>query len=641
MKKFISIGLVFFATVVVAGSAAAQSTFAVTTYHYDTLRTGWNKQETTLTATNVNTATFGILQTVTLDDQVDAQPLIVPNQTIAGVTHDVVYVATESNTIFAIDASSGAKLFARNLGSPVPAPFGCGNNGPDVGITSTPVIDLTSQTLFVIAYVNGSPPIYQLHALNLSDLTDRVPAVTVSASHILSNGATFTFNAAVQRQRPALLEANGTIYAGFGSFCDFMDSTSRGWLLGWSASTLTPAPTNQLNDTQATSPTSFFLSSIWMSGYGIAAVGSDLYFTTGNSDCAWNVTPEVCPPTTTYDGVTNIQESVVQLRGDLTHIDGIFTPSNVASLDFGDLDLGSGGVLLLPPQSGNIVSLAVAAGKDGRLFLLNRNNLGGFTPGGPNKVLDTHQLQSCWCGPSWFTGSDAIGRVVTSQGSTLQTWQLQLSPSPKLVLEGTASIAPSGQDPGFFTSVSSNGTTAGTAILWAVGRPNAPTTTFVTLYAYAAATASGGILTPLFASTAGSWPNIMGNANIVPVVANGKVYVAANKSLTIFGILPASARAAPEIALQPSPIVSPESPHVITGTLLAVNGSTLTLQTRTGKSVKIDASQAMKNQRVGAPLSVGMVLTVQGSSIEGSGALLATSMYRAKGSSGGFWPPDR
>jgi hypothetical protein len=148
-------------------------------------------------------------------------------------------------------------------------------------------------------------------------------------------------------------------------------------------------------------------------------------------------------------------------------------------------------------------------------------------------------------------------------------------------------------------------------------------------------------LTQLFASPAGYWPKTGANANIVPVVANGKVYVAACRSLTIFGILPASARAAPEIALQPSPIVSSESPHVITGTLLAVNGSTLTLQTLTGKNVKIDASQAMKNQRVGAPLSEGMALTVQGSSIEGSGALLATSMYRAKGSSGGFWPPDR
>ena len=508
MKKFLSIGLLFFATVVVAGSAAARSPFAVTTYHYDNLRTGWNSNEKTLTPQNVNATTFGILKTVTLDDQVDAQPLVVPSQTIAGSTHDVVYVATEANTIYAIDASSGAKLVGRNLGSPVPKPLECGTNSAVVGITSTPVIDLTSQTLFVIAYVNGSPPIYQLHALNLSDLTDRVPAVTVAATHILTNGATYTFNAAVQRQRPALLKSNGAIYAGFGSFCDFSATTSRGWLLGWNASTLTPGTANQLNDTQATSPTSFFLSSIWMSGYGIAAAGTDLYFTTGNSDCNLYVTPVNCPATTTYDGVTNIQESVVQLRKDLTHIDGIFTPSNVVNLDKADGDLGSGGVLLLPPQSGNIVSLAVAGGKDGKLFLLDANNMGGFTPGGPNKVLDTHQLAGCWCGPSWFTGSDGIGRVVTSEGNFLQTWQLQLSPSPKLVLEGSGSIATGQlQDPGFFTSVSSNGTTAGTAIIWAVGRPTVPTEPTVTHYAFAA-TPSDETLTQLFSSPAELRPKV-------------------------------------------------------------------------------------------------------------------------------------
>jgi hypothetical protein len=629
MKKFLSIGLVFFATVVVAGSAAAQSPVAVTTYHYDTLRTGWNSNETTLTPQNVNATTFGILKTVTLDNQVDAQPLIVPNQTIAGSTHDVVYVATESNTIYAIDTSSGAKLLGRNLGSPVPKPLECGNNAAVVGITSTPVIDLTSQTLFVVAYVNGSPPIYQLHALNLSDLTDKVPAVTVAATHILTNGATYTFNAAVQRQRPALLESNGAIYAGFGSFCDFNATTSRGWLLGWNASTLTPGTANQLNATQPPSTTNFFLSSIWMSGYGIATAGTDLFFSTGNSNCNLYVTPVYCPATQTYDSVTNIQQSVVKIHGDLNSIDGIFTPSDAANLDMSDGDLGAGGVLLLPPQSGSIVSLAVAGGKDGKLFLLDANNMGGFTPGGPNKVLDTHQLAGCWCGPSWFTGSDGIGRVVTSEGSFLQTWQLQLSPSPKLVLEGSGTIATGQlQDPGFFTSVSSNGTTAGTAIIWAVGRPTVPTAPTVTLYAFAA-TPSDETLTQLFSSPAGYWPETGADADIVPVVANGKVYVAAYRSLIIFGIIPVPA--ASRIALQPIPIVSPESPNVITGTLLAVNGSTLTLQTHTGKNVKIDASQAMKNQRVGAPLNVGMALTVQGSSIEGSGALLATSMYRAKG----------
>jgi hypothetical protein len=614
---------------------------AVTTYHYDTLRTGWNNHETTLTATNFP-STFGILQTVTLDDQVDAQPLIVPGLTIAGGTHDVVYVATESNTIYAIDASSGAILLQRNLGSPVPAPFGCNNNGPNVGIDSTPVIDLAAQTLYVIAYVNGSSsPNYQLHAVRLSTLADMTGSpVTVAASHTLTNGSTFTFNATYQRQRPALLELNGNIYAGFGSFCDYKANLSRGWILGWSAKTLAPLLANQLNDRQATSPTSFFLSSIWMSGYGIAGSGTQLFFSTGNSDCNYYVRPVQCPPTTTYDGSTNIQESVVTLNGNLTQLLGTFTPSNVAALDMADDDLGSGGVLLLPAQSGSFPSLAVAAGKDGRLFLLNRLALNG---GGFNSaaILDTHQLDGCWCGPSFFTGAAGLNRIVTSHGSTLNTWQVQLSPTPYLVKEGTASIAAGQQDPGFFTVVSSNGTIAGTSIIWAVGRPG--NTTSVNLYAFAA-TVSGGTYKLLYSSPAGSWPNTGGNANIVPVVANGKVYVASNKMLTILGVPAEEELALGNAKLQiasplPVPPAAPNSHHLITGTLLAVNGATLTLQTRTGTSVKIDASQAAKNQQIGF-LSLGTPFTVQGSLINGAGALQATSIVRAKGS-GALWPLDR
>jgi len=322
---------------------------AVTTYHYDNLRTGWNPQETTLSAASFPT-NFGVLHTVALDDQVDAQPLLVPGLTIAGGTHDVVYVATESNTIYAIDASSGAILLSKNLGAPVPTPLGCSNNGPNVGINGTPVIDPVAKTFYVIAYVkgaNGAPPIYQLHALNLSTLADQPNSpITVAASHTLTNGSTFTFNATYQRQRPALLLYSGIVYAAFGSFCDFRADVSRGWLLGWNASTLAPLAANQLDDTQAVEigvNPPFFLSSIWMSGFGIASDGTYLYFTTGNSDCNFYVSPTQCPPASTYDGKTNIQESVVKITTNLTTIASIYTPSSVAGLDKFDTDLGSGG----------------------------------------------------------------------------------------------------------------------------------------------------------------------------------------------------------------------------------------------------------------------------------------------------------
>src|SRR5271169_1994967 len=197
----------------VGGLQAAGQT-AVTTYHYDNYRTGWNQKETVLTPTNVASSSFGLLQTVPLDDQVDAQPLVVPGvQITVGKnqgTHDVVYIATEGNTVYAIDIHSRTVLLSANFGTPVAYPLGCTNNGPNVGITSTPVIDLSSNTLYVMIYTqDAGGPAYRLHALDLGSLTDKVKPQVVSASHTLTDGTTFTFDATYQRQRPALLLANG------------------------------------------------------------------------------------------------------------------------------------------------------------------------------------------------------------------------------------------------------------------------------------------------------------------------------------------------------------------------------------------------------------------------------------------------
>jgi hypothetical protein len=157
--------------------AAAQT--AVTTYHYDNFRTGWNQNESVLTPANVGKTTFGLLQTVTLDDQVDAQPLVVPGVIITAGnsqgSHDVAYIATEGNTVYAIDVHSGTVLLSPNFGTRVLAPLGCNNNGPNVGINSTPVIDLTSKTMYVIVYTQDkSGPAYRIHALDLGSLTDKV-----------------------------------------------------------------------------------------------------------------------------------------------------------------------------------------------------------------------------------------------------------------------------------------------------------------------------------------------------------------------------------------------------------------------------------------------------------------------------------
>jgi hypothetical protein len=503
---------------------------AVSTYHYDNNRTGWNQNETVLTPANVGSASFGFLHHAALDDQVDGQPLVVPGVNITAGTHkgkhDVVYVATEGDTIYAVDVHTGGVLLSPNFGKPVPMPLGCNNNGPNVGINSTPVIDLASNTMYVIIYTSdANGPAYRIHALDLGSLTDKVAAQVIVASHTLLNGTAFKFNATYQRQRPGLLLANGNVYAGFGSFCDFGANLSRGWLLGWSAGSLTPLPANQVFDVQPSSPDNFFLSSIWMSGYGPAVDDSgNILFVTGNSDYSG----------TTYDGVSNIQESVVKVSPDLTTVLDLFTPRNQASLDQSDSDFGSGGVMVLPDQPGLKPHLAVAAGKVGTMFLLNVDHLGGYSTV-KNNVLAAYQIGGCWCGQSYFVDTDGIARVVSSGGRAVRVWKLATSPKPALTQVAISPYMVGGQFPGFFTSVSSNGTT--NPIIWALARPpNSSVLSPVYLYAFNPDATTGSTMTQLFKGVGGVWPNLGGDANLVPVVANGEVFVASNKELQIYGL---------------------------------------------------------------------------------------------------------
>jgi hypothetical protein len=636
MKRSAIIGLTIFPAIAVPTALAVAQQQAVATYHYDSQRTGWNYNETTLTPTNVGPTSFGVLFQIGLDDQVDAQPLVVPNQQItAGLTpgtYQVVYVATESNTIYAINAANGAVLLSRNLGTPVPMPLGCTANGPNVGINSTPVINVAAQTLYVVAYtlISGVPT-YQVFGLNLKDLTNNIPPVTVAASHTLSDGVTtFNFNAQYEHQRPALLGSSGIIYAGFGSFCDSFPGQSRGWLLGWQASTLAPLAANRLTDTLATG--SFFFSSIWMSGYGIAAApaSGNLFFSTGNSGPG------------TYDGVRNIQESVVNVDPQLVNLLGIFTPADENLLDENDGDLSSGGVLVVPTQPGPFPNLAAAAGKEGTMYLLNRGSLGGFTSGGPDNVLDKKTIQPCWCGLSYFTGPDGVGRVVSSGGNggtaQITVWKIQTSPTVAFVQEGAASPVVSGQDGGTFTTISSNGTQAGTSIIWATGRPTTVTPATVNLYAFAA-TPSSGKLTLLFSSPAGAWLNVTANADIVPVVANGQVYVASNKQLTIFGLGGGPFVGPAAAAAMPAALNTHERPHEITGVLEHADGPVLTLRTRAGKIAQVNDSDALRANQIGV-LVPGNAYTVEGTTYDTTGALRAQTVARAKASPA-IWPPDR
>ncbi|HEX3664426.1 MAG TPA: hypothetical protein VHU23_04245 [Rhizomicrobium sp.] len=599
---------------------AAQAQMNITTYHYDNNRSGWNSSETILTQSNVSSSTFGLLHTVLLDDQVDAQPLIVNNETINGSTHNVVYVATENNSVYAIDAQSGQIILQTNLGAPVPVddlPGRCNNNGPEVGIGSTPVIDTTTGTLYAIAYEfqNGTPT-YVLHALSLTTLADTITPVSISASGALGKGSTYNFNAGASRQRAGLLLSNGTLYAGFASFCDFVPEQSRGWVLGWNESTLGPLASNKLDNTRAKSPNDFFLTSVWMSGYGLAANSAgSVYFVTGNSDYSG----------TTFNKKTNIAESAAEMSPDLTTRLGLFTPSDHRDLDQGDIDFGSGGIMLLPSHSRKYPSLAAAAGKDGDMYLLDGDGL--------KKKFGTYQIGGCWCGPSYYEGTDNAGRIVTSGGNSVEVWTIGGKKTPSLTLGSQFSGIGGVQDPGFLTSVSSNGEKPGTAVVWAVGRPNDLNPAYVTLYAI---NPDNGA--ELFNETAGQWLNVYGNANIVPVADNGLVYVASDQMLTIFGLGGSAKADLPKIRHVDTRKPLSVGEHEIYGTVTAMEGASITVRRRSGVSMKINASVAKRTSRYAVP-SVGHALMARGM-IDKSGLMLANTIQHTKDHSA-LWPTDQ
>jgi hypothetical protein len=505
----------------------------------------------------------------------------------------------------------------------------CNNNTIHIGINSTPVIDRAMGRLFVVTYTaEGGNPTYRLHALNLTTLADMVAPPIVTASHTLNNGTTYTFQPGKNRQRAALLEANGKVYVAFSSFCDFFADVSRGWVLGWNATSLTALTTNQLNDKLATSTTNYFLSSVWMAGSGpaLAADGS-IFFSTGNSD-----------PDNSYDSANNLSESVVHLSGDLSRVIDFFTPSNVAPLEEFDFDLSSAGVLLLPPQSGSVPNLVVALSKLGVMFLLNQQNLGHFTPNGPDKVLGSYTMSQCWCVASYFKGSDGIARIATSAGNNIIIWKLQTSPTPALVQERSLASISTGQDEGFFTTVSSNGTQAGTAVIWAVSRPIDTNPAKVLLYAFDPATGS-----LLYSASAGTWP-APGDANIVPVVANGQVYVASTNQLAIFGRTTAPAAPAATLATQALSITTkavtqtPGGGNQVTGKVLSVNGAQIIIQQRSGAHVTVDAKPA-QDAFQSVRITKGEIVTAEGN-LDALGILHARTIVRAKPSPK-LWPPDQ
>ena len=258
----------------VSSQPAAGTPQDVLTYHGDNLRTGWFSSETLLTPANVNPTTFGWLATVALDARVDGEPLVARQQNITGQgIHDVVYVATENNSVYAVDAVSGAILWQRNLGTAVPYTYKDDDDNvyPIMGILSTPVIDRAAGAIYLVADVfNGSVDHFVLHALSLASGKDILKPAVVEFSHSLDDGTIWQFNPRYHLQRPGLLKANGNIYVTFGSNGDAIGAISRGSILAYSAATLTRQST-ALTDRLAISSNPYYLSAIWQSGFAPAA----------------------------------------------------------------------------------------------------------------------------------------------------------------------------------------------------------------------------------------------------------------------------------------------------------------------------------------------------------------------------------
>ncbi len=360
----------------------------VTTYHNDNQRTGQYLQEQTLTPLNVAQATFGLLAKLPVDGKVDAQPLVLHAVTMGdNAVHDVVYVATEHDSVYAFDAVSGAKLWQVTLLQSAETPSdvrGCNQVMPEIGVTATPVIDRAAGSLFVVAMSKDASGAYhqRLHALNLTTGAELAASPVSIAASVPGSGAPLTQNGQIvfdpgqYKERSALLLSQGVIYTSWASHCDIENYT--GWIIGYDESTLQQAAVFNSepsgNDGGALGRASF-----WNSNSGPSAdANGNLYAMSANGVFDTTLTPAGFPSGNDYGN--SILKLAPPHGGTMAVLD-YFTMYNANPESDQDLDLGSGGLLLLPDQadaSGNARHLAVGAGKDANLYVVDRDNLGKF-----------------------------------------------------------------------------------------------------------------------------------------------------------------------------------------------------------------------------------------------------------------------
>ena len=507
--------------VALGAHAFGQNFTGVLTRQNDMARTGQNLLETKLTTANVNVNSFGKLFSYPVQGQTYAQPLYLPNVSIPGQgTHNVVYVATEHDQLYAFDADGNASqplwqdsfIDPANGVTTVPTQqYHCSSLNPEMGITSTPVIDPGSGTIYVVVATEEKKQVVQrLHALDVTSGSEKFGGPVVLQA---------TFQGVIfdprQVQRSALLLLNGNVYMAFAALCARFPW--HGWILGYDAHTL--QQTAVFNTTPAGQR-----GGIWHSGGGLASDGSYVYCMGGDG---------------TFDankGGSDYGMSAMKLptTGNLTVLD-YFTPYNEAELSQRDLDLGSGGVLLLPKQSGSHPDEMIGADKTGSIFVLDRNNMGKFHSNSNHVV---QQLQGAkkgyWSSPAYWQQTV----YYSGEGDYLSMYSVN---------QGLLSSQPVSQAPTRFArsstpSVSSDGPENG--IVWAIDASNLSQP--AVLHAYDATNVANELYN---SSQAGSRDTAgLANKYQVPAIANGKVYVGTQVELDVYGLL----GAAHSIAKSPS-----------------------------------------------------------------------------------------
>ena len=510
-------------------NAAPPATTDVLTYHNDIARTGQNITETTLTTGNVNSAQFGKLGFYAVDGLVDAEPLYASNVSVpSNGTHNLLIVPTENDSVYAFDADSGSTIWQSTTLKNNEAPSddrGCGQVSPQIGVTSTPVIDRTqgpNGAVYVVAMSKDSSGNYhqRLHAFDLALGTELFGgpvdiAATYPGTGDNSSGGNVVFDPKQYKERAALLLLNGIIYTAWASHCD--DRPYTGWIMGYSEATLEQS--SVLNVTPNGNE-----GAIWMAGDGLAADSSgNIYFLDANGDFDTTLNAQGFPNNGDYGNAF----MKLSTAGNQLAVADYFEMDNEASENGSDTDLGSGGELLLPDLrdgSGTTWHLAVGAGKDGNLYLVNRDSMGKFSP---NNNTIYQELAGAlpggvWAMPAYFNNTVYYGSV----GSPIQSFTIT---NAKLSTSSTAQTSNSFGYPGATPSISANGTNNG--IVWAVEN-----TSPAVLHAY-----NGTTLTELYNSNQASGSrDQFGNGNkfITPMIVNGKVFVGTPNGVAVFGLLP-------------------------------------------------------------------------------------------------------